>query len=44
MAPTQRTTWPPTALKIFAIMFVMTAMVGPRQFQFKMPRPDAYRR
>ena len=41
-APTQRTTWSATELQIIAIKFDMTAMVGLRPLQIKVPRLDAY--
>ena len=44
MAPTQRTTGRVAAPKIIVIMFTMTAMVGNRLRQIKVPRLDAYER
>ena len=41
MAPTQRTTGRVAAPKIIVIMFTMTAMVGNRLRQIKLPRLDA---
>ena len=42
MERTQRTNWPATAPQIIVIKFTMTAMVGKRLCQIKVPRLAAY--
>ena len=42
MTPAQPTTWRVAAPQIIVIMFTMTAMVGNRLPQIKVPRLDAY--